>query len=135
VTEDKETFAIKKGKAHKMLSTKGISKHLIEYNILSDTIGEDGTRTLVFKPTDASKFLQRVAELAAAMVEKLGEGENKLLRTMLADTLRDYREEDIDDMYRKVVLREQPVKYREGCFKLIIGDGRKKGRHEIMLVE
>ena len=135
MTEDKETFAIKKGKERKMLSTKGISKHLIEYDILSDTTAEDGSRTIIFKPSDISEHLRLVGEVADAMVMKLGEGENKLLRTMLADTLRDYETKDIKDMYRKVVLGEQPVKYREGCFKLIIGDGRTKGRHEIMLVE
>ena len=119
----------------KAIATVGISKHLHEYDIVSEKTDDDGTRTIIIKPTDKTEFLRLVNELADKMVEKLGEGENKLLRKMLYDTLRDYEDKEIVKMHRKVVLGEMPVKYKEGCFKLIIGDGRRKNSHEIMLIE
>ena len=31
-------------------------------------------------------------------------------------------------LYKQVVEGERPVKVREGCFKLIVGDGRRGGQ-------
>ena len=122
-------------KSKKIYATRGISKHVNEYDIVSDVTSEDDIRTIVIKPSDKTEHLRLCAELANKLVEKLGEGENKLLRTMLLDTLRDYKDKDIQDMHKKVVLGKAPVKYREGCFKIIIGDGRKANHHAIMLIE
>lgn len=128
----KENLSIYKDE---VLGTKGISKHIYYFDLVSDETTEDGRRVIVLKPTDKSEHLKFCRDLADNMVEALGEGDNKLLRKMLYDTLRDYNEKDIKDMRDMVVLKKSPVKYREGCFKLIIGDGRRKDSHEIMLVE
>jgi len=119
----------------KALIAKGVSRHISEFDVVSDQTGDDGTRTIVIKPADKTEHLKRCKELAGKMVERLGEGENKLLRAMLYDTLRDYKDSDVEDMYKKVVLGEAPVKHREGCFKIIIGDGRRRGHHEIQLID
>jgi hypothetical protein len=119
----------------KVMTNVGASKHINEYDVLSDSVSEDGTRTIIIKPADKTEHLRLVSELADKMVEKLGEGDNKLLCKMLYDTLRDYEDKEIAKMHRRVVLGKAPVKYKEGCFKLIIGDGRRKNSHEIMLVE
>ena len=106
-----ENISIDKGK---FLATKGVSKHITEYDIVSDTTSENGTRTILIKPTDKTEILKLCAELADKMVEKMGEGDNKLLRTMLLDTLKDYEDKNIQDMHKRVVLGKAPVKYREG---------------------
>ncbi len=119
----------------KAMGTKGVSRHINEYDIASDVTNEEGVRTIVMKPADKTEHLKLCDELANKMVEKLGGGDNKLLRTMLFDTLRDYGEKDVKSMHKMVVLGKAPVKHREGCFKIVIGDGRKKSSHEIMLVD
>lgn len=124
-----------KGKHKKVFTTKGTSRHINEYDIVSDIVDRDGVRTIVIKPSDKTEHLRLCNELADKMVIRLGEGQNKLLRKMLFDTLRDYGDEDVKDMHKQVVLGEAPVKHREGCFKLIIGDGRRKNHHEIMLID
>lgn len=129
----KENISFYRG--NKAYANVGISKHIHEYDVESDVSAPDGTRTIVMIPTDKSDHLRLCKELADKMVEKLGEGENKLLRKMLLDTLRDYEDASVEDMHRQVVLGEKPVKYKEGCFKIIIGDGRRRNSHEIMLVE
>jgi hypothetical protein len=119
----------------KVLTTKGISKHLNEYDIVSDNVEGDGIRTIVIKPSDKTEHLRLCKELATKMVEKMGEGDNRLLNNMLFDTLRDYRDKEVIEMHKKVVLGKETVKHKEGCFKIIIGDGRKKNHHEIMLID
>jgi len=44
-------------------------------------------------------------------------------------------DKDVATMHKKVVLGKAPVKHREGCFKIIIGDGRRKNHHEIQLID
>lgn len=131
--EPSENFSFYRNK--KICATKGISKHINEYDVVSDETNSGGVRTIVIKPIDKTKHLKLCRELASKMVEKLGEGENRLLRTMLFDTLRDYVDKAVVSMHKMVVLGEAPVKHRESCFKIIIGDGRKKNHHEIQLIE
>lgn len=131
--DPRENFSLYRDK--KILAIKGSSKHLIEYDVVSDETNQEGIRTIVIKPSDKTEHLKVCKELADKMVARLGEGENKLLRTMLFDTLRDYKEKDVIDMHKKVVMGGAPVKHRESCFKIIIGDGRKRGHHEIQLIE
>lgn len=131
--EPKEAMSFYRG--GKVYLTKPPSRHITEYNVVSDEITEDGSRIISLKPADKTEHLRLCSELADRMVERLGEGDNKLLRKMLLDTLRDFEDKSVVSMHRMVVLGKAPVKYREGCFKLIIGDGRRKNSHEIMLVE
>lgn len=119
----------------KVYTNIGESKHVNEYDLLSDTIDDEGTRTIIIKKVDKSEHLSRCKELAGLLVEKLGEGDNKLLNTMLYDTLRDYEEKDVIRMISDITKKGEPVKHREGCFKITVGDARKRNHHEIMLVD
>ena len=105
-----------------------------EYDILQDDTVE-GVRTIVLKERDLAAHLTRVRELSDAIAEKLGEGESKVVKGLLCDVLKDYEVKNFDQLYRQVMVQGEPVKSREGCFKVIVGDGRRKGSQHIMLRE
>jgi len=128
-----ENFSIFRG--GKILGTKGESRHIKDFDIVSDKTDEVGVRTLVFKPSDVAERLKLCKELANEIVVALGEGDNKLLRRMISDHLRDYDEKDIKEMHKLVMGGGVPIKTRESCFKIIIGDGRRRGHHEIQLID
>ena len=95
------------------------------YDVLNDETDNEGIRTIILKTQDKVKHLTIVKELAKLLAEKLGEGESKTFISLLEDTLIDYEEESILRMLDKAK-KDIPVKTREGCFKIIIGDGRRK---------
>jgi len=97
-----------------------------DYDILKDETIE-GVRTIVLKERDRKEFLQKVKELSKVLAEKLGEGKSKTFIKILEDVFIDYEDENLDKLYERVVQGKEPVKSREGCFHIIVGDGRKKG--------
>ncbi len=119
----------------KVFSAKGRGTHITnEYQLIGDEVSVDGNRIIKLKLIDQTEHLQHCSDLANKLVVQLGEPVSSLLRTVIYDSLRDFLETDILDMLKQIGKGEQ-VKKREGCFKLIIGDGRKKRHHEIMLSE
>lgn len=95
-----------------------------DYDILKDETIE-GTRTIVLKERDRKEFIQKVKELSKTLAEKLGEGESKTFIKILEDVFIDYEDEHLYKLHERVVQGKEPVKTREGCFRIIIGDGRK----------
>jgi hypothetical protein len=103
-----------------------------EYKIEKDEKDKDGTRTIVLKPVDLSEHKARVEELVNLIADTLDESKSKNFKAILIDTLGDYETEHIENLIKKIK-GGKPVKSKEGCFKIIIGDGRKKHSNEIML--
>ena len=120
-----ETFTIYSRKKEVLLSKTGdhIDK---EYHLESDTMAEDGTRTIIMKPKDLTELERKKRELALAIAKSLGEEKSKLLKELLYDALRDYQHKEIEEMHKKVLEKKEAVKTRPGCFRIIIGDGRRK---------
>jgi len=104
-----------------------------EYEILSDTIGEDGTRILQLKPKDLTELRKVTQEVVNAIAEKIGEGKSKAFKALLFDVLKSYRHQDIYRMHRKLAKEGIPVKVSKACFEVIIGDGRRKNSEIIRL--
>lgn len=96
-----------------------------DYEILGDTT-EEGVRTIVLKEKDTAPHLERVKKLTRVILERLGETRSRVLRELLEDTLRDYKPEDVERVLNKIVEKKEPVKTKEGCYRIIIGDGRRK---------
>jgi len=103
-----------------------------EYKIERDERTEDGTRTIVLKPIDLTERRIKVKKLVNLIADALGESKSKNFMAILTDTLKDYELNNIEKLIAKIE-RGQPVKSKEGCFKIVIGDGRKKHSDEIML--
>lgn len=131
----KENLSIYKGFVLSGSGREGeIPKH--EYEIMEDKT-EEGVRTLVLKEKDLTEHLSKVKELADTIAEKIGESDSKAMKALLFDALKHYWDEDIEQMYKRVVLSEKPppVKARKGCFEIIIGDGRRKNADIIKLLD
>jgi len=58
-----------------------------------------------------------------------------VVREILFDVLKAYEDKEVDRLYRYVVELDEPVKPREGCYKVIVGDGRRKDSFHIMMRE
>ena len=104
-----------------------------EYDIVQDeTVG--GVRTIVLKERDLVPRLEKVRTLANMIAERIGEGSSRVVKELLFDALKDYEDKPFDRLYRQVS-KDEPIKSKEGCFKIIVGDGRKKNSTHIMLRE
>ena len=122
----------RKGQA---LTGKGDAPHVDkEYTIFKDQTVE-GVRTIVLQEKDLAPFREKARKLAEVMAEMIGEGESKVVKELLLDVLKDYEEKKLDELYKRVVERGEPVKAQEGCYKLIVGDGRTRKSEHIMLRE
>lgn len=97
-----------------------------EYQLIEDTLGEDGTRTIILKPKDMMEFKAKIDKLVDLLLEKMGEPKTGQFAKLLKDTLRDYRENNIDKLIAKVEKGEK-VSTSDRCFHVIVGDGRRKG--------
>lgn len=112
---------------------RGRSPHIDrEYELVEDKT-EGGVRTIVLKEKDRGVLIKKAEELVDVIAEKLGEGESKAVKAILFDEFKDYAEEYLDDILKRITIKKEPVKASEGCFKVLIGDGRKRGSIEIML--
>jgi len=137
IPKGKETITLFNNKlatVYKISREEAVS-HGIDYDILQDTKVEgDNTRTITLKKRPTTDRQKKLNEVTETILEKLGEKESKLLRRLLKDATADYFDEIVEELYSEVILKKKPVKSREGCFKIIIGDGRKKNHHEIQLL-
>jgi hypothetical protein len=131
--EPKESISLYK-QGYAFMGKDPVGHIVAEYDIIRDETVE-GIRTIVLKERDLKPFYRRVRELADAIAERIGEGESKVVKDLLFDALHDYESRLIDKIYRRVVVRGEPVKPQEGCFKIIVGDGRRRNSVHIMLRE
>jgi len=111
------------------------SAHISGEYSSAQEVREDGTRIITLTPLDTQTTKDRIKAITETILEALGEEDSKAMRGLLLDHLREYWDDIIEDMYKKVVLNREEVKLREGCFKIIIGDGRRKDHNEIQLVD
>ena len=119
---------------HKIGRDEEAEMHGADYSIIKDEISPDDTRTIVVKKRDATERQRKLNKIIETILKQLGEGESNLLRKLLKDATLDYYDETIDELYEDVVTKGKPVKAREGCFKIIVGDGRRRRHHEIQLL-
>jgi hypothetical protein len=105
-----------------------------EYDILKDETSPEGVRTIVLRERDLTAFKEKAARITDLLLEKIGESDSKAMRGLLCDILGDFTEKHLDEIEWKLG-RGAPVKIREGCYKILIGDGRRKNSVEIMLRE
>lgn len=131
-----ETITLYKGRKEALASSR-VGHLEKEFDILSDTVGEDGVRTITIKPKDLAELNKLRKELVEAIAKKLGEAGSRTFKRILSDTLREYRDSDIKRMHSQlVVAKVKPtVKATRSCFEIIIGDGRKKNSHIIRIRE
>lgn len=112
-------------------------RHMSEsHRLVSDSTAPDGTRTIVIKKIsqeEDAKFKKMKDELIKVIAEQNGEEASKSFKKLLEDVFSDNWRAHIVELHRMVVVDKQPAKVREGCFKIVIGDGRKKSSKEIMI--
>lgn len=132
MTDPRESISLFKDRA---LLGKGRSPHIDkEYEILEDKL-EGDIRTIILKERDLKPYWNKVQKLVDIIADKMGEGESKAFKGLLFDALKDFEEKHFEKLYKQVTEGERPVKVREGCFKLIVGDGRRGDSWHIMLRE
>lgn len=102
-----------------------------DYDIVSDAKDESGNRVIVLKEHDLTEHDHNLDELVNALTQKL-DPTSRLFPQILRDTLVDYNDDDIMRLLAKV-RKGVKVTPKEGCFKLYIGDGRKRSAEEIMI--
>ena len=105
-----------------------------EYDVVQDQTDETGVRTIVLQERDLAPLRRKARKLADAIAAKLGEGDSTTVKGLLYDVFTDYHEKTMDKLLR-MIAAGKPVKVREGCFKVVIGDGRKRNSGVIMLRE
>ena len=105
-----------------------------EYDVVQDQTDGVGIRTIVLREKDLAPVREKARKLADVIAAKIGESGSATVKDLLFDVFRDYDEKTIDKLLKSIAAG-QPVKVREGCFKVVIGDGRRKDRDEIMLRE
>ena len=110
----------------------GVFRHSTEdYVVLSDDYDTEGNRIIKLARRDMSGYNSQIKEIVRMVSNQLGEV-GKPFKQLLTDVLKEEWPESIQDIYDK--LRSgMPAKAKEGCFKLVIGDGRAKDSREIML--
>jgi len=117
----------------KVFCGKGHSTHIDqEYELVEDKTKE-GVRTIVLREKDRTGLIEKARKLVDTIAEQIGEGESKAVKAILFDEFKDYAEEYLDQIYKRITVKKEPVKTQEGCYKLFIGDGRKKDSIEIMI--
>lgn len=108
-------------------------RHLPDtYTIVSDETSE-GVRTIVLKEVDSSERMRKTGEIVGSIASALKENRSKTFKDLLTDILLDSWDEEIDELYHKIVEKKEAIVAEEGCFKLIIGTGSKQ--KEIMMRE
>lgn len=101
------------------------------YKIVSDK-AKGSKRVLVLELQDQKEIERKKREIIDAIAKSVGDT-GKQFKAIMHDTLNDYTDPAITEMYDKIIKKKQPVKVKEGCFKIVVGDGRKKNHSEIML--
>ena len=104
-----------------------------DYVLSSKEKSDDGTLTIVLKPRDMKEIKRKLNKLVNTLAVKLNEPDSKVVKGILKDKLSEFWDEDVEELYNKVVVENQSVKAKEGCFKIIIGDQRRKNSDAIML--
>lgn len=102
-----------------------------EYTIVSDSVNDNGERVIILKERDLGAFYKKIDELVDLIMTSLGET-SPVLKGILLDHFHEYKEKTIDSITKKLK-KGASVKAKEGCFKIIIGDGRRKNSEHIML--
>ena len=118
---------------------KRIRHHEENHILVSDRMDtHTGIRTISIKQVsneEKAKFQALKKELINVLAEKSGEAGSPSFKKILDDVLSDNWHAHIRDLYRMVVKEGKSVKVKEGCFKIVIGDGRRKSSKEIMIRE
>lgn len=131
MAEPYETISLYKDK--RAFASKKEGGHLTgDFDILSDKVDSEGNRIITLKPHDLSEHKRKLAKLVELLVHEL-DPKSKLLPKLLLDTLIDFPEDAIARMLNKVEKGKEKVTATEGCFKIYIGDGRRKSSEEIMV--
>lgn len=118
---------------NKVVSFKGEGRHVSKhFKIISDR-SAGKKRFIVLEEMDRTEIETKKKELLEAILINMGDEKNKTVRALITDVLNDYTDESVTDLHDRVVVKKQKVQAKEGCFKLVIGDGRSKKRKEIMI--
>jgi hypothetical protein len=113
--------------------SKGRSEHIDkEYSLIEDNTDKAGRRTIILQEKDLTLQKEKARKLANLIADRIGEGSSKTFKEMLYDIFKDYYEKTLDKLVKRVE-KGEPVKVKEGCFKILIGDGRTKKSECIML--
>ena len=127
-----ETFTIYTARKEVLLC-KGTGRHIDEeYELVEDVTAGD-ERTIRLKRKDRTEELNDKKKLVALLAGKLGEPSTGLFAKLLADTMLDYRSSDVSKMIKAVESGKPVSKAPTHCFRLHIGDGRKKNSFTLAL--
>jgi len=130
--EIKEDFSVYRDGT--VYQSKGRSDHIAkEYTLVRDETYQ-GHRVIELQEKDLTTLQEKAKRLANLIADKIGEGKSKTVKDILFDVLKDYFEKSLDQLLKKIE-KGEPVRAKEGCFKIVIGDGRTKKSDHIMLRE
>ena len=118
------TFYSRKNEA---LSALGSGRHVdTEYEIIGDEVAESGERLIRLKKKDVTEEIRKKKDLVTKVCESVGETSTGMFSKVLADTFLDYDEKSVDRMLKALERGEPVKKAARHCFRLYIGDGRKR---------
>lgn len=103
------------------------------WNVKSDKTNKAGERTIILKKQDRKNIDKKRKEVIEGILNGLKEKASKALRGLLDDVLQDTWDENIENLHERVIVKKQKVSIGDGCFKISIGDGRRKNSTELML--
>lgn len=103
-----------------------------QFTVVGDELQEGGMRVLHLAPRDQTKREKQVAEIIDKVCGSIKDG-SETMRALLADVLITQWDEAIDDLHQRIFAKGAKIKAQPGCFKIIVGDGRKKDHRELML--
>lgn len=102
-----------------------------EYDVIDDTVEEDGTRVIRLKVSQQSKeAVEQRRQLVETLLVALGEEESKAFRGLLENVMGVTGAVQVKELHQRVVKEKQPVKTSKGCFEIVVGKGR-RGRDRI----
>ena len=91
---------------------------------------EKGDRIIILRERDMTAYKKKITHVTNLLMKAIG-SKDATLRGYLRDTIGEYLPKELEIIRSKIEDDGEVVKPKEGCFKLVIGDGRKKGHYEI----
>lgn len=121
---EKEKIVITRSKT--AYTTDYAVRHAVkDYDVVSDETSKEGVRTIVLKPSTLTPERDRLVEENTDMIMKSLKDSSPTLRGIIFDTVKNGTLNNLRKL-NKMLKSGKKVSTSSGCFRLYVGDGRKK---------
>lgn len=129
-----ESITLYPGEKEALLSKGYAARHVNEeYDIVSDETTQGGERTITLKKRDLTQETDDKKRLVSMICKKIGETPNGMFSKLLYDAIIDYPYAHIRKLIKAIEIGKPISAKPTHCFRLHVGDGRKKGSFTIAL--